>query len=141
MLAELLPLHYFEKAPVVRIIWELWISMRTTLSSVNPSSNPSLVIESFVLKEISIEFTQRMILLASGLLKISRDPSDYPIHKAVFDGTLESIVDLSFKDKATLTSLMLFGQEVDPNGNTPLKLAVRIGDYDSVRVLLKSGCS
>ena len=82
-----------------------------------------------------------MILLAHGLLKISRDPSDYPIHRAVFDGSLEQIVDLSFSDKATLTSLKLFGLEVDPNGNTPLKLAVRIGDYEAVRVLLKSGCA
>ena len=99
------------------------------------------MIDSYMLKEISVEFNQRMILLANGLLKISRDPTDYPIHKAVFDGTLDSIVELSFSDKATLTSLKLFGSEVDPNGNTPLKLAVRIGDYDSVRVLLKSGCA
>ena len=77
-----------------------------------------------------------MILLANGLLKISRDASDYPIHRAVFDGSLEDIVDLSFSDKATHTSLKLFGLEVDPNGNTPLKLAVRIGDYDAVRALL-----
>ena len=72
---------------------------------------------------------------------MSRDPSDYPIHKAIFDGSLESIVELSYADKATLTSLKLFGQEIDPFGNTPLKLAVRIGDYDAVRVLLKSGCA
>lgn len=72
---------------------------------------------------------------------MSRDPNDYPIHKALFEGSLDQIVDLSFSDKATLTSLKLFGAEVDPLGNTPLKLAVRIGDYDSVRVLLKSGCA
>ena len=29
VLAELLPVHYFEKAPVVRIVWELWITIRT----------------------------------------------------------------------------------------------------------------
>ena len=40
-----------------------------------------------------------------------------------------------------MTSLKLFGLEVDPQGNTPLKLAVRIGDYESVRSLLKSGCA
>ena len=97
--------------------------------------------DSYILKEISIEFNQRMILLANGFLKVSRDPSDYPIHRAVFDGNLEEIVELSFTDKATLTSLKLFGLEVDPYGNTPLKLAVRIGDYDAVRVLLKSGCA
>lgn len=28
VLAELLPVHYFEKAPVVRIVWELWITIR-----------------------------------------------------------------------------------------------------------------
>ena len=82
-----------------------------------------------------------MILLANGLVKVSRDASDYPIHKAIFDGTLEEVVELSFTDKATLTSLKLFGIEVDPMGNTPLKLAVRIGDYDAVRILLKSGCA
>ena len=81
------------------------------------------------------------MLLANGLVKVSRDPSDYPIHKAIFDGTLDEVVELSFTDKATLTSLKLFGIEVDPMGNTPLKLAVRIGDYDSVRTLLKSGCA
>ena len=67
--------------------------------------------------------------------------SDYPVHKAIFDGTLHQIVDLSFADKATLTSLKLFAIEVDPMGNTPLKLAGRIGDYDAVRLLLKSGCA
>ena len=72
---------------------------------------------------------------------MSRDPSDYPMHKAIFDGSLESIVELSYQDKATLTSLKLFSQEIDPFGNTPLKLAVRIGDYDAVRLLLKSGCT
>ena len=82
-----------------------------------------------------------MVLLQRGYLKVSRDPSDYPIHKAIFDGSLESIVDLSYSDKATLTSLKLFGQEIDPFGNTPLKVAVRIGDYDTVKVLLKSGCA
>ena len=50
-------------------------------------------------------------------------------------------MDLSYADKATLTSLKLFGIEVDPLGNTPLKLAVRIGDYDAVRLLLKSCCA
>ena len=40
---------------------------------------------------------------------MSRDLSDYPIHKAIFDGSLESIVELSYADKATLTSLKLFG--------------------------------
>ena len=82
-----------------------------------------------------------MVLLQRGYLKVSRDPSDYPIHKAIFDGSLESIVELSYSDKATLTSLKLFGQEIDPFGNTPLKLAVRIGDYETVKVLLKSGCA
>ena len=38
VLADLLPVHYFEKAPVVRIVWELWISIRATLSSM-PSQN------------------------------------------------------------------------------------------------------
>ena len=98
-------------------------------------------VDNYLLKEISEEFNQRMILLSRGMLKVSRDPSDYPIHKAIFDGTLDQIVELSFTDKATLTSLKLFGLEIDPQGNTPLKLAVRIGDYDSVRVLLKSGCA
>ena len=33
VLADLLPVHYFEKAPVVRIVWELWISIRVTLAA------------------------------------------------------------------------------------------------------------
>ena len=35
VLAELLPVHYFEKAPVVRIVWELWISIRITTNCVS----------------------------------------------------------------------------------------------------------
>ena len=35
VLTELLPTHYFEKAPVVRIVWELWISIRSVLISGN----------------------------------------------------------------------------------------------------------
>ena len=64
-------------------------------------------VDNYLLKEISEEFNQRMILLSRGMLKVSRDPSDYPIHKAIFDGTLDQIVELSFTDKATLTSLKL----------------------------------
>ena len=155
VLADLLPVHYFEKAPVVRIVWELWISIRITTNSPSQGhqlDNPQMSVsssgsssgngmDSFLLKEIAIEFNQRMVLLSCGHVKVSRDPSNYPIHKAVFDGTLDQIVELSFTDKATLTSLKLFGQEIDPFGNTPLKLAIRIGDYDAVRVLLKSGCA
>ena len=33
VLADLLPVHYFEKAPVVRIVWELWISIRVALNN------------------------------------------------------------------------------------------------------------
>lgn len=112
------------------------LSAKSTNSSTGYGS-----ISSFLLTEISIEFNQRIILLYHGYLKVSRDPNDYPIHKAIFDGVLDQIIDLSFTDKATLTSLKLFGVEVDPLGNTPLKLAVRIGDYDAVRSLLKSGCA
>ena len=67
VLAELLPVHYFEKAPVVRIVWELWIAIRSTLtatvrtqmshsmSSMSEGSGNSMI-ESQLLKEISIEF-------------------------------------------------------------------------------------
>ena len=37
-MAELLPLHYFEKAPVVRVIWELWISIKLTYHTTNASA-------------------------------------------------------------------------------------------------------
>ena len=35
VLAELLPVHYFEKAPVVRIVWELWIAIKQVLFTGN----------------------------------------------------------------------------------------------------------
>ena len=73
VLADLLPVHYFEKAPVVRIVWELWISIRTALAqrdsnslgahrpqmsnvSSSTGSLQATVVDSFLLKEISIEF-------------------------------------------------------------------------------------
>ena len=76
VLADLLPVHYFEKAPVVRIVWELWISMRVTLATMSTTtaaqhhaqmSNVSVssssdhhsnnhLINSYLLKEISLEF-------------------------------------------------------------------------------------
>jgi len=82
-----------------------------------------------------------MILLKHGLRKVSTDMEEYPIHKSLFDVSLKDLVDLSYHDKATLASLKLFGSESDPWGNCPLKVAVSIGDYQSVEVLLKSGCA
>ena len=49
------------------------------------------------------------MLLREGFLKVSRDASDFPIHKAIFDGSLESICELAKHDHATLASLKLFG--------------------------------
>ena len=110
VLADLLPVHYFEKAPVVRIVWELWITIRTivfnrsssltrsqgqaaahqggqgTMSSTE--SIQSQAVSNFLLTEITAEFNQRMVLLSHGYLKVSRDMSDYPVHKSIFDGTL-----------------------------------------------------
>lgn len=88
VLADLLPVHYFEKAPVVRVVWELWISIRVTTNSSAVSGGPSTTavamqhpldnpqmsvsssgssngttIDSFLLKEIAHEFSQRMVLL------------------------------------------------------------------------------
>ena len=33
VMADLLPVHYFEKAPVVRVIWELWISIKLSFNA------------------------------------------------------------------------------------------------------------
>ena len=46
--------------------------------------------------------------------------------------SLQDTVNLSFQDKATHASLKVLGAEVDPAGNTPLKLAVLLGQYHSV---------
>ena len=103
-MADLLPVHYFEKAPVVRVIWELWISIKLSFNARRASDStikaqrPQMMsqlpnkdgrVDAMLLQEISCEFNQRMLLLQNGFVKVSRDPSDYPIHKAVFDGSLE----------------------------------------------------
>ena len=97
----------------MRIVWELWASIRQELEPA----------------KVQTEFAIRMLLLQQGLLKVSREMEDYPIHRAVFDRAIGDIVELSRTDKATLTSLQVFGNQVDCFGNTPLKLAVRTGDY------------
>jgi hypothetical protein len=63
-LSEMLPNHYFEKPLMVRLIWELWIAIR---------SNQGDVVDK------AIDFAQRLDLLEQGLRKCSNDESDYPI--------------------------------------------------------------
>lgn len=67
----------------------------------------------------------------------SYDHTDYPIHKAIIDGTLSSL--LSLNDPSTQTSFRTFAQDVDPFGNTPLMLATKTLNYQAVDLLLQSG--
>jgi hypothetical protein len=70
---------------------------------------------------------------------VSREIEDYPVHRAVLDRTLPEIVELAKTDQAALASLQLLASCVDCFGNTPLKLAVRTGDYQAIKLLLKLG--
>ena len=88
--ANILPSHYFERPPIVRIIWELWASIRDF------KENFQLLEEDFIL---------RMLLLQQGLLRVSKDLNDYPIHKALFERTFSDIIELAENDTATMTSL------------------------------------
>ena len=63
------------------------------------------------------------------------------MHRAVLDRTLPEIIELAKTDNAALASLQLLGASVDNWGNTPLKLAVRTGDYQAIKLLLKLGFS
>jgi hypothetical protein len=87
-----------------------------------------------------------MNYLENGERKASTEESDYPIQGTLFCGqkdgsSLQNAINLSFSDKATYASLKVLGAEFDSLGNSPLKLAVALGQHFSVQQLLKSGCA
>ena len=85
------------------------------------------------------EFILRMLLAQQKLLKVSTEIEDYPVHRAVLDRSLPEILEIAISDQAALANLQLFCSSVDCFGNTPLKLAVKTGDYTAIKLLLKFG--
>ena len=64
--------------------------------------------------------------------------NDYPIHKSLNDGTLESL--LSIEDPSTKATLSTFLDDCDQEGVTPLYLSLNLGDdYHSLTTLLVHG--
>ena len=73
-----------------------------------------------------MELGSRMGLLALGYRIPSSQLNDYPIHKSLRDGTLDTL--LSIEDPSTKATLSTFFDDCDQDGVTPLYHSLTLSD-------------
>lgn len=84
-------------------------------------------------------FYKYLTLYISGQTQISFDISDYPLHRAVFDRKLVAIHKLCYGED--LQHIYVDINSIDPLGNTPLHLAVKLRLLDETLVLIDHGAN
>ena len=92
--------------------------------------------EEFNMQPVSIMnhyFLLKLQLYCKGRAIFDQSRRDYPLHKAVFENNLPLISRLvKCQHEGTFFAEK---NEIDAGGNTPLMLAVKLGNIDAVKVL------
>lgn len=84
-------------------------------------------------------FHNHLTHFVSGPTPISFDILDYPLHRAVFDRKLVAIHKLCYGED--LQHIYIDINSIDPLGNTPLHLAVKLRLLDEALVLIDHGAN
>jgi hypothetical protein len=84
-------------------------------------------------------FYTRLTQYIAGQSQISFDIADYPLHRAVFERKLVAIHKLCYGE--ALDHIYVDINSVDPLGNTPLHIAVKLRLIDETLVLIDHGAN
>jgi hypothetical protein len=116
---------------ILKFLKEFYILLRIIYSKKDAQLNNQsslTTIESF-LKELE----ERINLSFYNIRKKNYFEEDFELHKAVFDNNLRMIRKIIANE--TTSHFHCDINEVDPHGNTPLMLAIKLNNYDAINVL------
>lgn len=88
----------------------------------------------------SSEILERFDLSLYNIAKKNKSINDFELHQAVYDSNLRTISKILSNDNSGRNFYIYCDiNEVDTNNNTPLLLALKLNNYDVVRVLCDHG--
>jgi hypothetical protein len=96
-------------------------------------NNKALQTDKFNLNSFIIELEERINLSFYKIKKRNYFEEDFELHKAVFENNLRMIRNICANE--TTHHIYCHINEIDPYGNTPLMLAIKLGHYDAINVL------
>lgn len=94
-----------------------------------------LNIVNFTSDQKASEMLERFDLSFSNIAKKNNNINDFELHKAVYESNLRMISKILSNNNTKNSFIYCDINEVDPNNNTPLLLALKLNNADVVRVL------
>ena len=111
----------FSSVYFLKLLKQLWICLKIHCDN-------NINIEAF-----RKDFTERIKLSCYHIGKRNFYEEDFELHKAVYENNLRMIRKICAMESNT--HLFCDINEVDPMGNTPLMLAIKLNNYDAMNVL------
>jgi hypothetical protein len=128
--------NFFNKINVRKVLSQFWLSIKNVFDVLKLKAKRSLnqdLIKLTYADEVLLKnnFYLRLEIVSRG--RFIYEPDTFPLHAAIFSSNLRNL--------SKLLKLEVEGvfysekNQMDPCGNTPLMLAVKLGNIDAVKIL------